>query len=238
MTELGKRAEELTRGLVKPKLILPLIKAPDNLIIGGCEFIFNHFNKNNEFSCSKNEDTFKVGLFHHDLVSFDSKQELYHHKIGHGLSLNHPKLSEYYHLIYNGHIHTPLNDLIINNKTLFINSGSIMRRNSKEMHEKVDLPIMFIYKEGIDLLKYEFMLTPVEESFKMEVVEESRETYQMKKFIKEVRNNSHESESIEELLSKITDDNIKFIISSSDNQLNFKLKSEELYEDIYFNNKI
>ncbi len=230
MVELTGEAKSLTATIQKPDEILNIIQAVDYVDFDNTvRFVFNHFSKYPTKSKFIDENKINIGLFHHDLVSFESKMELYHHKIGEGINLMNTDILEGYKCIINGHIHTPINDMCIKDVD-FINTGSIMRRTSKEIHDFVELPIISITEEECIIDKTTFELIPMEESFIMDIVDEERESRTLKKTLKSYSLHTM-AEDFEDFVDKIDNEFIKFVLLNSDKD--FSLNSTKEYIKLY-----
>lgn len=225
------------------EILEPIFKAPTSLEVGNVVFKFLGFDREKNYKISKEgvEDKFVVGLYHDDLVSFESAENLYHHKTGHGLALKNTDIMENVNIALCGHIHIPLEDMVLDNKrqTLIITPGSPISRTTSEIHSSIKIPIIDINTDTgeFNIIYETYELPNQENSFIKEVVQENKKKYELAKIIQNDKTIAKGKNGMfESLLDSIEDIEIRSILIESleIDTLNLADKLQEI-EKAYFN---
>lgn len=153
MTDIQSQAVlSQLKGKTVPKCISPYIKVIDSIDYGNVIINFVHFQKYNKFykiACEENK--INVALYHDSLINFESKEKLYHHKIGKGIDVVNTDIFEFVDWAICGDTHTPLNTFTLgNNKsTVFDVPGVMSLRTTADKHTHVKCPIISIGPKGL-----------------------------------------------------------------------------------------
>lgn len=211
-----------------PKCIYPYIHTPNCLDFGDLKIHLMHFNSSAKNYKVMTADTkFNIAIYHDDLITFESMQELYHHKIGKGISVTSTDIFENVDWAIMGHIHTPLTTFTLNNvrNTVIDTPGSMLSRTIAEKHEKVKLPFICINENGFERQYVDFNIGSYDESVNSKIVKAEQQKREMAKILK----NSTTTVTwtgYDDFVASIMNGDIKDYIVQSENPL--KLKSIEL----------
>ena len=231
----SERVKELYKYKEYPKTVLPIYKAVDVLEFGSTEIHFISYSPEKDYKIPlKDDNKFIIGLYHDDLVSFESEMELYHHRLGHGINMASTDIFDNVNVAILAHIHKPLIPFRLDNyrKTLVINPGSIVNRTVAEKHTKVSLPVIDIQEDGVNIEFAELQLKPFEDSFKEEVVEENSMKAEMVKIMKESKSLGIRKLHLEDIITEIENVNVRKLIIDSINPLVSKTEAEILKLEI------
>ena len=214
-------SESITGILKDRKVLYPTVnifKALDKISFGDINIHFMHYDPKSRYTIDS--EGFNICIFHDDMISFDSKQELYHHKLGKGISITDTDVMTNVDIAICGHIHTPLKPFRMNNKrgTLFIVPGSMCQRSVAETHDHVDIPSICINNKGVTIEYSRFNLGDIEDTVIKEVNEEQKKVRETTKAIKEFTKVYSNSQDLEDLLLQLPAEQAN-IIKNSINEL-------------------
>lgn len=222
------------------KLSIPIWKAVPKISVGTVNFHLIHFDPQKRYNIN-DQNLNNIGIFHDDFITFQSKEELYHHKYGKGIDVLNTDIFDCFNTAIIGHIHTPLNDFRLNNirMTEIIVPGSLVNRTTAERHEYVDIPVISI-SENEDILdedfnlpykidKYRFELPKFEESFDLDKVENNKKMYEYAKMIKKSKISGKDNSLFEEFIKSLKNPEIESLIREAENLKT--LKSEDFFKD-------
>lgn len=213
-----------------PKCIYPYIHTPNCLDFGDLKIHLLHFNSSvKNYKVLTSDTKYNIAIYHDDLITFESMQELYHHKLGKGISVTSTDIFENVDWAIMGHIHTPLTTFRLNNlrETVIDTPGSMLSRTIAEKHEVVKLPFICISEDGFDRQYVTFNIGSYEESVNNKIVKVEQQKREMAKILK----NSTTTVTwtgYDDFIASLTSSDIKNYIVLSENPL--KLKSSELKE--------
>lgn len=197
--------QRLLKGRTTLKPIRPFFQAVDKLSFGDVEIHFMHYDKERRYKLPK--DKFNICIFHEDIISFESQEELYHHKIGHGIRITDTDIMENVDIAICAHIHTPLLPFRMNNtrSTLVITPGSLCHRTTAEKHTKVDIPIICLNEEGVTIEYIPFNLGEVQETVLKEIDEKQKKVYKANKALKAFKKVYSNAQDLEDLINSLPD---------------------------------
>ncbi len=201
-----------------PKLIYPFIKTPSVIEGNGVKIYLMHFDPDAKYHIMDTDDDYHIGIYHTDLVTFESKQKLYHHKIGEGIRVTDSNIFENVDWAIGGHIHTPLETITLDNKrhTVLDIPGSMLANTIDELHGKVKLPFICIDENNKVYKEYvEFITGDSKGTLKQEVIQEEKHKQQVRKLIKEEVKVDMGSD-FEEFLSNIANLKVRNAIATAD----------------------
>lgn len=222
------------------KLSVPIWKAFPLLKVGVVNIHLVHFDPMKRYNI-KDGNRYNIGIFHDDFVTFQSKEELYHHKYGKGIDVVNTDIFDSFNTAIIGHIHKPLMDFRLNNfrMTEMIIPGSLVNRTTAEKHEYVDLPIIEISESGkildeeynlpYKITKTRFYLPKFEDSFDLEKVEENKKMYEYAKTIKRSKIAGKDNELFEEFIKSLKNPLIEELIRTAEDIKT--LKSEDFFKE-------
>lgn len=217
------------------ELLNPIIKAPAYLDFGDTRISFVHFDPRKKYKII-NDKKYNIALLHDDFITFESKEELYHHKYGHGIEVMNTDLFDNIDTAIMGHIHKPLTDFTMNNAkaTDIIVPGSLVNRTAAEKHTYVDLPIIEMNMNEIEsgkkpyrLDKIRFYLPKFDESFDLKIVEENKQMYEYAKMIKKAKIEGKKDNLLEEFIKDLKNPKVEELIRTADTLEH--LESEKLF---------
>lgn len=200
---------------------MPIFRALDKISFGDVNIHFMHYDPQGNYVIE--DEGFNICIFHDDIISFDSKQELYHHKLGHGISITDTNLMQNVDIAIFAHIHTPLLPFRLNNSrnTLAITPGSLCQRTTAETHSKVDIPVICLNEEGVTIEYIPFNLGNVKETLIDEIVEQQKKVRKTTKALKEFTEVHSKAQDLEDLLMSLPNEQA-VIIRDSISELNPK----------------
>lgn len=208
-----------------PQKVDNIFIAPAFLDIGNTRIQFNHFQKENKkYRVPKVKGKSVIVTMHDDIVSYESKDKLYHHNIGKGIDPEFTDIFDNVDLAICGHIHTPLTNFRVDNdkKTLVITPGSMVNRTTAETHEYVNIPIIDIKETSFELKEYKFALPVWSQSFKEDVVDENKDRYEFNKVIKKTKTSVELASSFRDLLATVDDVMVERVIEDAKSPLILK----------------
>lgn len=203
-----------------PKNVYSFFKAPSMLDYDALKIYLFHYDKyNKNYKVLQNHPQC-VCLYHDDLITFESQQELYHHRLGNGINVTNTDIFNNVDWAICGHIHTPLETFQLNNlrKTMMDVPGSCMQRTIAERHSQVKLPVIGIDQKGFHIEYITFKIGEIEETEIKEIIVEQKKKTEMMKVIKQ-KNADFQWASYEEFLQNISNPLVRKYIVDSDNQL-------------------
>lgn len=212
-----------------PKLVYPYIRTPNCLDFGDLKIHLLHFNKSKKYKITTDNTPINIGIYHDDLISFESKMELYHHKLGNGIDVLNTDIFENVNWAILGHIHKPLNTFKLDNLrgTVIDNPGSMISRSIDEKHEVVNLPFICVNSEGLHRRYVEFRIGDYEETINHEVVHREKQQREMVKLLKKEKENTNWLD-YDSFISGISNMEVRQFIGDASKPL--ILKSTELKE--------
>ena len=139
------------------------------------------------------------------MISFDSKQELYHHKLGHGISIVDTNILENVDIAICGHIHVPIVPFNMSNKrnTLFVSPGSMCQRTVAETHTKIDIPVICINGEGVVIEYIPFNLGKVQDTVISDIAIKQKKVRESNKKLKNFTKVYGNSQDLEDLINSL-----------------------------------
>ena len=234
------KLNEIYKFKEKLDVLVPIWKCPSYLDIGTTRLNFIHFDPQKRYKTPENNMQANIGLYHDDFVTFQSKEELYHHKYGHGVEVSQTDAFENIDTAIIGHIHVPMDDFMLTNSknTDIIIPGALVNRTTNELHEYVDLPIIDINTSGeimnedkllpYKIEKFRYYLPKYLESFIDDKVKENKQMYEFAKLIKETKIKGREITLLDEYLRSLKNPKVSELIKNADT-LN-QLESQVLYD--------
>lgn len=215
-------------GLETPKQIDSCIQVPSMIDFGNVKIYLMHFRKHNKAYKISKDNKNTIGLYHDDLVTFESKMNLYHHRLGNGISVSNTDIFDNVDWAIIGHIHTPLLTFNLNNsrQTVIDVPGAIIARTVAEEHDRIKLPIISINKTGFVRNYFDFSIGDFKETVNTEMVKVESQKREMSKFIKQ-EVSTFQKEDFEDFIKNIQDPTIREYIVSAINPL--KLNSISKY---------
>lgn len=222
-------------GFNKPELLYPYIRTPACIDYGICKIYLMHFRKAPKDKLYRVNDVnyHTVCLYHDDLISFESKMELYHHKLGNGIDIHNTNIFDNVDWAILGHIHTPLEtfNLLNERKTVVDCVGSFIGRNIAEKHERLKLPVICIDENGLSREYLNFNIGAFEGTVNETVVADERKKRQMSALLKKETIDTFNVADYGDLMGNIKNAEIRSIIEKSVHPL--VPKSLDMYSKWY-----
>lgn len=212
--------KEQIQGLNIPKNVYSFFKAPSMLDYGPLKIYLFHFNKKNKNYKVLQNHPQCIALYHDDLITFESKQELYHHKLGNGIDVANTDIFNNVDWAICGHIHTPLETFQLNNprQTVIDVPGCGIQRTIAERHNHIKLPIIGIDQSGYHIEYLTFQIGDIEATELKEVIQEQKRKKEVVKVIQQ-KKDTFEWASYDEFLGRITNPEVRRFISIADSQI-------------------
>ena len=211
-------------GKTVPELIHPFIRTPNCLNFGDLKIHLLHYQKNaKKYKVMTQTTPINIAIYHDDLITFESKEELYHHKIGMGINILDTDIFENVDWAILGHIHTPLNTFELDNlrHTVVDNPGSMLSRTITEKHTEVKIPFICINSEGLSREYVRFSIGEYDETVNKKRVKKEKQQREMAKIMKKEKLNTN-WEDYSTFLSGIKDENIREMVAISDKAITLK----------------
>ncbi len=217
---IDKKVKEIYSTREKLDYTIPIFQSPSNLDFGHTKIFLQHYDPEKRYKIPP-QSANTICLFHDDLVSFESKQELYHHRLGHGINITNTDIFENVDLAILAHIHTPIQDMeitsnITDKTTTLVTPGSLVNRTTAEIHTKVDLPIIDITNIGYTRSHYTYNLPKRSEIFDQEEVQQQQESRKLTKLINEVKHKTQHNNFFNDMLASLSNPAIETIIRNAD----------------------
>lgn len=211
--------KELLKDKYLPSLIAPYIQVVDRLEFPNLDIHLFHYNKYTKtYITDLNSNKENIGIYHDDLITFESEQLLYHHRIGKGISVVNTNIFDNIKLAILGHIHTPLLPFEINNTTV-ICSGCLIPRTVAERHTSVSLPLIDV-EEEVTVSLVQFEIQNLSDTIVQESVNNAQKKYKANKVFKMVKQIAS-TQLYDDMLATLQPSVVK-IINDASSPLNIK----------------